>query len=229
MRDIKSVRFGLVTAALGAASVSLVVLAAGAGASTLGATALGTANAKTAGAPTSQNELFCGTFTQGTDRFSGQSSIDHPSGANAMGNVYPYSGQTCKSNSASSSGMFTWSVGHSNVNTTTEKGTEHGEFTQSTSPYEAGFDGHVTDFDFGSTADYTCSDGRVIYYSSGHSYDSCGQPSGPGNFNTHGGAATGNHFRGNYGTIVYQDPNNNSCNTNSTTYCFEAILQGQTN
>ena len=54
-------------------------------------------------------------------------------------------------------------------------------------------------------------------------------PSGAGNFNTHGHGVLG-HYRGHYGTVVYQEPNNKTspCQSGST-YCFEAILKGQTN
>ena len=66
---------------------------------------------------------------------------------------------------------------------------------------------------------------------SGHAYDPACSPSAPGNINTHGGAQLGQHFRGMYGTIVYQDENNSQspCQSGSSNYCFEAILKGQTN
>ena len=100
----------------------------------------------------------------------------------------------------------------------------------------AGFNGHVTNYDF--PTDITPTEppdgpdgkGRQIYYASGQAYDQSGSGSGPGNFNTHGGAATGQHFRGKYGTIVYQDNSNGSpCSSTSGNYCFEGILKGQTN
>jgi hypothetical protein len=73
---------------------------------------------------------------------------------------------------------------------------------------------------------------RDIYYASGHAHDSgtC-SPSGPENFNAHGGAATGQHFRGMYGTVVFQTTGNkmSPCDASSTSYCFEAIAKGQTN
>lgn len=193
------------------------------------------ARAGTAGTPVPQQTILCGTGTAGTDRFSGSSGVDHPSGASFTGDAFPYTGQTCKNNGASSQGMFTWTIAHSNVRVADEKGTEHGEFVLSSAP-EAGFDGHITQFDYPSNpspSPVTCGDGRVVDYSSGHLYDDCGQGGSVGNFNTHGGAATGQHFRGNYGTVVYQeDPNANpqtKCPTGSATYCFEAILEGQTN
>lgn len=190
-----------------------------------------------AGKPQPLNELFCGTVAAPTDQFSGNSSVDHPNWGTAMGQEYVYANQNCD-NPGSSTGMFSWMVNHSNVNVSKdpEKGTEHGLFMESAdSPYEAGFNGHVTDFDFGGGDPLACGDGRQVYYASGHAYDPCGQPSGPGNFNTHGGAATGQHYRGTYGTIVYQEDMSNSnfanssCQSGSATYCFEAILKGQNN
>ena len=66
---------------------------------------------------------------------------------------------------------------------------------------------------------------------SGQAYDQACSPSAPGNINVHGGAQLGQHFRGMYGTIVYQDENNSQspCQSGSSNYCFEAILKGQTN
>jgi hypothetical protein len=222
--------------------VGLVLVTSSASALTLGTTALTTRTATTsAGQPT--NDLLCGLWTQGSDQISGQSSIDHPSGASAMGQQYAYTGQNCESEYngiggfSTGSGMFTWTVSHSNVNTSTERGTEHGLFALSADANKnAGFTGHITNYDFGTpittVAPDTCSN-REIYYTSGHAYDASGScsPSGPGNFNTHGGAATGNHYRGNYGTVVYQDQNNmqSPCQAGTSNYCFEATLQGQTN
>ena len=59
----------------------------------------------------------------------------------------------------------------------------------------------------------------------------CPTSFGPvGNFNTHGGAATGNHFRGNYGTLIYKDNSTNSpCPDSSPNYCIQVHLVGQTN
>lgn len=218
-------------------SVKVVGLAAGLTMALAAVLATGSASAvtvsqsKTAGVAerTPTQILLCGTFMPGTDRFT-SSNIDHPSMSSAMGNEYPYSGgtQTCENNNASSSGMFTWSISHSNVNTTTEKGTEHGIAMLSTDANKnAGFNGHITDYDFGSTAD-VCGN-RDIYYASGHQFDSSCSPSGPGNFNTHGGAATGDHFNGKYETIVYQDDNNMNCHSGSGMYCFEGIIEGSTN
>ena len=190
-----------------------------------------------AGKPTAQSDLLCGTFTPGSDRISGGSDIDHPSGGSATGSVYPYTGQSCENPGSSSGSTFMWTLTHSNVNVNSERGTEHGEFLLSSTSYEAGFDGHITNYDFTTpltaAAPDPCSDGsgRETYYASGHAYDACGAPGGPGNFNTHGGAQLGQHYRGNYGTLVYQDTNNNmsSCQSGSQTYCFEAVLEGQTN
>ena len=36
------------------------------------------------------------------------------------------------------------------------------------SPYEAGFNGHVTDYDFGGGDFLACSNGREVYYASGN-------------------------------------------------------------
>jgi hypothetical protein len=248
LRRIASVRTRVVLGVVAAAAVAA-VSASGAGALTLPVATTGTSSSATthtsksssAGQPMPNQDLLCGMWSQGSDRISGGSNIDHPSGAMATGNVYPYTGQNCDSNSANSSGMFTWTIAHSNVNTveTSERGTEHGEFMLSTGTREAGFDGHITNYDFGvppltAPAPDPCTN-RDIYYASGHigAYDSAGScsPSGPGNFNTHGGAQTGSHFRGNYGTVVYQQNNNptGSCPSGGSTYCFEAILEGQTN
>lgn len=192
----------------------------------------------TAGQPVSTSVLLCGTWTQGMDRISGQSSIDHPSGSSAMGSEYPYASQNCE-NPGNSNGTFAWTVSHSNVNTSTERGTEHGLAMLSTDMNKnAGFNGQITNYDFSTPLTAAGADpcnGRWIYYASGQT-DTSGScsPAGPGNFNTHGGAATGDHFHGKYGTVVYQDDNNMSCRYNGGNnpngpFCFEAILQGQTN
>jgi hypothetical protein len=198
-----------------------------------------------AGPPTPTSYLLCGMFTPGAESaFSGNSNVDHPSGASSMGNTYAYTGQNCESEQGKSgSGTYTWTVTHSNVHVNepagqSEEGTEHGQYALSADHNRAGgFNGHITNFDL-SSADNTgdpCGSSRTIYYASGHQFDSqtC-SPSGPGNINTHGGAATGDHFNGKYGTIAYQydqsGPMNNSpCKQGSSNYCFEAILVGQTN
>jgi hypothetical protein len=196
--------------------------------------------AGTAGQPTSQKELLCGLFTPAADNFSGASNIDHPDGASSMGMSYPYTGQNCE-NAGSSDGNYTWTISHSNVQTNStnpqfERGTEHVQFALTVSGgHQAGAQGHVTNFDL-SSADNVgdpCGN-RTVYYATGHQYDAAGScsPSSVGNFNTHGGAATGDHFRGNYGTVVYQYDNsthNSPCEPGSMNYCFEGILQGQTN
>lgn len=191
-----------------------------------------TAKASAAGPPAPTSILLCGNFTPGTDRFSGSSDIDHPSGSSAMGMEYQYTGQNCETNNGSSIGTFTWTISHSNVNVVTELGTEHGIANLSTpdGSFPAGFNGRITNFDFGSAPD-PCGN-RQIYYASGHQFDptTC-SPSAPGNFNTHGGAATDNHFNGKYGTVVYQLNNNptSSCAASGPNYCFQAIIVGQTN
>jgi hypothetical protein len=245
LKGIASVRTRIVLGVVAAAAVAAVT-ASGAGALTLPVATTGTSSTATthsaktnqAGQPVANQNLLCGTWTQGSDRISGQSNIDHPNGAMATGMVYPFAqGTNCDNNSASSSTTFMWTIAHSNVNTATERGTEHGEFVINNGQ-EAGFDGHITNYDFTTpltaAAPDTCSS-RDIYYTSGHigAYDSAGScaSSGPGNFNTHGGAQTGSHFRGNYGTVVYQQNNNpgGSCPSGGAKYCFEAILEGQTN
>lgn len=218
--------------ATAAAVLGLGAAAASANVGSLTTAHVGAQHAAAAGQPTPTQILLCGTFMPGTDRFSGTSNIDHPSGSSAMGSEYPYTGQNCDSNGANSSGSFTWTIGHSNVNTATELGTEHGIAVLSTSAGQpAGFNGRITNFDFTDTPD-PCGN-REIYYASGHQFDpdTC-SASAPGNFNTHGGAHSGDHFNGKYGTVVYQrtdtSPSNN-CPSGGSTYCFEAIILGQTN
>jgi hypothetical protein len=211
---------------------------------------LGGIRAATAGTPVPTRDLLCGTWMTGSDRFS-SSNIDHPSGSSAMGKVYAYHGQTCEQeeNQNDSIGTFTWTINHSNVHVQeagsapqAERGTEHGIAMLSTDNSQtAGFNGHITNFDL-SISDKdgdACTDqgsNRSVFYASGNQ-DGSGNcsPAGPGNFNTHGGASTGNHFRGNYGTTVYQDEDMSNmmspCNgsTGSTTLCFEGVIIGQTN
>jgi hypothetical protein len=235
-----------------AAAAVAAVTASGAGALSLpigssGTTANSTTSSGTshstksssAGQPVATNELLCGMWTSGSEPVSGQSNIDHPSGAMATGNVYDFTGTPPSCDSESSLGTaFTWTIAHSNVNVGTERGTEHGEVVLPNGTREAGFDGHITNFDFATPISAAAPDTgcgtREIYYASGHigTYDAAGScsPSSVGNFNTHGGAQTGSHFRGNYGTVVYQDSRTNSpCQPGSTMYCFEAVLEGQTN
>lgn len=228
-----------VTLAIVGLVIGVAVAAASATALTLPSVSLMSPSAgagTNAGAPTATNVLLCGMYTAPTDHFSGKSSIDHPTGGGAMGYEYQYAnGDRCTDSDysgAGSMGMFSWTSEHTNVNTTTERGTEHGlAMLSSDMNKNAGFNGRVTNYDFDDTPDQ-CSE-RDIYYASGHSYDATGacSPSGPGNFNTHGGAASGDHFRGMYGTVVYQDTNDSMspCQTGSPSYCFEAILKGQTN
>ena len=205
------------------------------------------AGAATAGKPTPASYLLCGTFTPAADAFAGNSNTDHPSGASSTGTTYNL-GDTngnCEAlNNASSQGAYTWTITHSMVHVgkpsqQNESGVEHGQYTLAVDhSRQGGFQGHITDFDL-STADNTgdaCAS-RLIYYASGQQRSTADTgagcpPTSGGNFNTHGGAATGDHFRGNYGTVVYQwgDSNSNSpCKKNSGTYCFEGILVGQTN
>jgi hypothetical protein len=232
MRRIPIVVAGLLVVGAFAATAAYAALSA----STL--TSTNAANTA-AGKPTPTNVLLCGTQNSpGSDRVAGSSNIDHPSGRSAMGNEYAYTGQNCEDETSmggfkSSSDMFTWTIGHSNVNLVTEKGTEHGAATLTTTDgFVAGFNGRIGDYDF-APADsdpIVCGDQRQVFYASGHKYDNaCPTPSQPGNYNTHGGASTGQHYRGQYGTLFYQDDNNNSCKTGSMSYCFQAIIQGQQN
>jgi hypothetical protein len=194
-----------------------------------------------AGRPVVTNDLLCGKYTLGSDRVSGASSIHHPAGASSNGQQYDYTGGNCKDEYNGlggfnqGDGTYTWTLSHSSVNPDTERGTEHGLYTLSQNNGRVGgFNGRITNFDFGQTPD-SCGD-RDIYYSSGHQFDPACEPSAPGNFNTHGGAQTGDHFRGMYGTIVYQDDTGDPiqqlqspCPAGSQDYCFQAILKGQTN
>src|SRR5579884_348505 len=70
------------------------------------------------GPPTSLQVLLCGT-TPGFAGYpqSGNSTIDHPTGLQASGSEYAYSGQNCQ-NPGSSTGNFTWTIARDNVNTT---------------------------------------------------------------------------------------------------------------
>ena len=210
----------------------------------------GGAGAATAGQPVPTDVLLCGTWMTGSDRLSGPN-IDHPSGSSAMGKVYNYHGQNCEQEEGQndSIGSFTWTIDHSNVHTQeagsapqAERGTEHGIAMLSTdNSQEAGFNGHITNFDLSMAdkdGDACNSQGsnRSVFYASGNR-DASGNCSGggPGNFNTHGGASTGTHFRGQYGTTVYQDEDMSNmmsqCNASmgSTAMCFEGVIQGQTN
>jgi len=192
--------------------------------------------AGTAGKPQAQNALLCGLYTPGADSVSGNSNQDHVNGASvSMGQYYMLdsSNNSCEQeynngNFKSGAQTFTWKVNHSNVDVQRERGTEHGQFVlASTSSWAAGFQGQIFNYDFGTPLTTQAGDNNgttTVYYESGH-------PGGAGNFNTHGGAATGAHYRGTYGTIVYQDDNNNNspCKTGSSNYCFQAILIGQVN
>jgi hypothetical protein len=200
------------------------------------ASASGWAGAKTssAGQPQPLQYLLCGTTMGPMGVPSGSSTIDHFN-FTATGNQYPNGGTNCSSKD--NTGMdFTWTIGHGNVQTNPsnprdERGTEHGIATLSGYSDPFGVNGQVTDYDF--PGDPISCGNREIYYASGHAFDPCGQPSAPGNTNTHGGANTGAHFHGKYGTIIYTDSTNGSnCQPTSMgpqTYCFEAVLNGQQN
>jgi hypothetical protein len=202
-----------------------------------------------AGAPVPTQVLLCGMWTTGSDQFSGTSDVDHPSGSSAMGKIYQYHGQTCEqaAKNDASTGTFTWSISHSYVHAAeagsapqAEFGTEHGIATLTTDHSQAaGFNGRITNFDLSSNDNdgdpcvATDGNNRSIFYASGHedAAENC-SPSGPGNFNTHGGASTGDHFNGKYGTTVYQwgDMTSQSpCQQGSTNHCFEGVIVGFTN
>ena len=203
-----------------------------------------------AGQPTPEKVLLCGMFTPGSDSFSGP--IDHQSGASSSGNIYTYTGQTCEQEEGKndSIGTFTWTVTHSNVHAQeagsgpeAERGTEHVAVALSIDGGQAaGANGRVGNFDLSINDNdgdaCTASDGsnRNIFYASGSqdTQNNC-SPGGPGNFNTHGGASTGDHFRGIYGSTVYQDTDTtnvqSSCNSSlgSTADCFEGVINGFVN
>lgn len=184
-----------------------------------------------AGQPTDSSVTLCGTGNAPTTTPDGASSESKFGGAMFTASQESAGTQCTNDNSGTSDGT-TWTILHGNVNTGTERGTEHGQYMLSGSSRQGGFNGHVTDFDFASGAD-PCVDaaGRTVYYQSGKATD-CTPSFGPvGNFNTHGGAQTGDHFRGNYGTIIFQQNSNTShaCDVGSQTYCIQVDLVGQTN
>jgi hypothetical protein len=187
------------------------------------------AGSSSAGRPTPMALTLCGTGMVGADHFEGQSQQDHPSSSAFMATQEP-AGTTCTADN-SSAGSNTWKILHSNVDVSTERGTEHGLLMLSSSSREAGFQGHITDYDLESGGDAcTDSNGRSVFYQSGTETD-CAVSFGPvGNFNTHGGAEDGQHFRGRYGTIIFQqNSNNHTCDVGSMTYCIQVDLSGQTN
>ena len=190
-----------------------------------------------AGPPQSFALLLCGT-TAGfaASPHSGNSDIDHPTGLQASGTEYTYSGQNCQ-NPGSSGGNFSWTVGHANVNTSTEHGTEHADASMTmlaeTGSFANGFNGGVFEYDFGGGDSAPCGN-RSVFYASGHAFDAtCSIGSAPGNFNTEGGASSGQHYNGKYGTLIYQEDQTQvpttQCPTGSSTYCFQAVIQGQFN
>ena len=198
-----------------------------------------TAAVGASGPPTSLKVLLCGT-TSGfsADRVSGNSSIDHPSGLSASGSEYQFTGQNCQ-NPGSSDGSFSWTVRQDNVNLSTERGNEHADAAATslaeTGSFANGFDGQVYEYDFAPNNDpAACSGSRTLFYASGHAFDAtCAVGAGPGNFNTEGGASSGNHYNGKYGVLIYQEDMTQipttQCADGSATYCFQAIVQGQIN
>ena len=211
----------------------LLAVAGGAAALLLGITAAAGAS----GPPTSLQVLLCGT-TSGFAAYpqSGNSSIDHPTGLQASGSEYAFSGQNCQ-NPGSSTGNFSWTIARDNVNTATEHGTEHADASMTTltetGSFANGFDGGVYEFDLPS-GDATQCGNRSVVYASGHAFDgTCDLGAAPGNFNTEGGASTGNHYNGKYGTLIYQEDQTQvpttQCPTGSSNYCFQAVIEGQIN
>lgn len=180
-----------------------------------------------AGKPVSRSLTLCGVGSVGAAQPEGASNQDHPSASTFTATQQPY-GTTCTS-SNSSAGSDTWKILHSNVDTVTERGTEHGTLLLAASTAAAGFDGHITDFDL-PQGDPCSSDGRDVYYQSG-TETACPPSSGPvGNVDTHGGASTGQHFWGTYGTLIFQENSNNSpCPVGGATYCIQVDLSGQSN
>lgn len=182
-----------------------------------------------AGKPVDSSVTLCGVGTMGQDVLEGSSNQDHPTSSTFAANEET-AGTQCDSDN-STAGTDNWTIGHSNVDVVTERGTEHGIWQRPDAP-PAGFNGHITDYDHQSGGD-PCVDaaGRTVYYQSGKETD-CAPSFGPvGNFNTHGGAATGTHFRGNYGTIIFQQNSttNHNCDVGSQNYCIQVDLVGQTN
>lgn len=181
-----------------------------------------------AGQPVDSSTTLCGVGTLGQDVQEGQSNQSHPTSSSFSANEETYGTQCTNDNS--SAGDDTWTIGHSNVDVVTERGTEHGIWQRPSAP-PAGFNGHITDYDRQSGDACVDQAGRTVYYQSGKETD-CAPSFGPvGNFNTHGGAATGQHFRGHYGTIIFQQNSNTShmCDVGSQTYCIQVDLFGQTN
>ena len=194
--------------------------------------ATGASAGPTAGKPVDNSFTICGTGNAPQAVSDGQSSESKFGGGMFSGNKADYAPGSCNSDNSSSGGS-TWTIGHGNVNTDTERGTEHGQYLLEGTSTPGGFNGHVTDWDF--NGGDACQDaaGRTVYYQSGNLTD-CAPSFGPvGNFNTHGGAATGEHFRGTYGTIIFQqdssNPTSHNCDVGSDNYCIEIDLTGQTN
>jgi len=181
-----------------------------------------------AGKPVDDSVTLCGVGTLGQDVQEGSSDQSHPTPSSFSANEEDAGTQCTGDNSTA--GNDNWTIDHSNVNVVTERGTEHGIWQRPDAP-PAGFNGHITDYDR-DAAECVDAAGRSVYYQSGHESD-CPPSYGPvGNFNTHGGAATGTHFRGYYGTIVFQqgdETSTSNCKVGSQTYCIQVDLVGQTN
>src|SRR4051794_21795592 len=174
-----------------------------------------------AGKPTDRSGTLCGIGKAPTVTQDGQSDESKFGGASFMANAQD-PGTQCTNSNSSTGGNNSWTIGHGNVDTVSERGTEHGQYLLEGSSRQGGFNGHVTDFDFNGTDPCVDSKDRTVYYQSGRATD-CAPSFGPvGNFNTHGGAQTGDHFRGNYGTIIFQKngATPGACDVGSMTYCI---------
>ena len=193
----------------------------------VGALVVSTGVAAYAGKPAPTAFTICGMGMVGQNQMSGNSNESHPTPSNFTGNEQSAGTQCTADNSGP--GSDSWTIEHSNVNVVTERGTEHGDLMRSGTADAAGFNGHITDYDL-PNGDTCSSDGRTVYYQSGKARY-CPTSFGPvGNINTHGGANTGQHFRGKYGTIIFQqNSNNHTCDVGSMMYCIQVDLAGQTN
>ncbi|HMC70866.1 MAG TPA: hypothetical protein VKJ07_17035, partial [Mycobacteriales bacterium] len=184
-----------------------------------------------AGKPVDDSRTLCGTGNAPAVTPDGASSESKFGGASFMASQKP-AGTKCTNNNSGQSDGTTWTIVHGNISTATERGTEHGQYMLSGSSRAGGFNGHVTDFDFNGGDACQDSSGRTVYYQSGAETD-CPPSFGPvGNFNTHGGAQTGDHFRGHYGTIIFQQSGlvpGGPCDVGSQKYCIQVDLVGQTN
>jgi hypothetical protein len=186
---------------------------------------------KATGAPTPLSITLCGVGTFGAQELAGASNQDHPDSS-----TFSLTQQTGPCTGTNSSpGPATWTIAHSNADVATEKGTEHGDFSlTSSASYVAGFDGHITDFDVPPFGPADCTSGNRTYFYQSGTETQCPLSIGPiGNFDTHGGASTGQHFWGKYGTLIFQDSSMMSkcpvSNAPNAPYCIQVDLNGRQN